>query len=58
MMQLTDEQLNNLDKEALVIIASSLQSQLGFMQEQLNTANDNWRTQTVRLNFLLNRLEL
>lgn len=39
-MQLTDEQLNNLDKEALVIIASSLQSQLGFMQEQLNTANE------------------
>ncbi len=39
-MQLTDEQLNNLDKEALVIIASSLQSQLGFMQEQLNSANE------------------
>ena len=38
-MQLTDEQLNNLNKEALVIIASSLQSQLGFMQEQLDTAN-------------------
>ncbi len=36
---MTDEQLNNLDKEALVIIAFSLQSQLGFMQEQLNTAN-------------------
>ena len=33
MMQLTDEQLNNLNKEALVIIASSLQSQLGFMLE-------------------------
>jgi len=39
MMQLTDEQLNNLNKEALVIIASSLQSQLVFMQEQLDTAN-------------------
>ncbi|SDB57574.1 Transposase [Pseudobutyrivibrio sp. YE44] len=39
MLQLTDEQLNNLNKEALVIIASSLQSQLVFMQEQLNTAN-------------------
>lgn len=39
-MQLTDEQLNNLDKEALVIIASSLQNQLGFMQEQLNAANE------------------
>ena len=39
MMQLTDEQLNNLNKEALVIIASSLQSQLIFMQEQLDSAN-------------------
>ncbi len=39
MMQLTDEQLNNLNKEALVIIASSLQRQLIFMQEQLDTAN-------------------
>ena len=38
-MQLTDEQLNNLNKEALVIIASSMQSQLVFMQEQLDNAN-------------------
>jgi len=38
-MQLTDEQLNNLNKEALVIIAPSLQSQLVFMQEKLDTAN-------------------
>lgn len=37
---MTDEQLNNLDKEALVIIVFSLHSQLGFMQEQLNTANE------------------
>ena len=36
MMQLTDEQLNDLNKEALVIITSSMQSQLVFMQEQLS----------------------
>lgn len=39
MMQLTDEQLDNLNKEAWVIIASSMQSQLVFMQEQLDNAN-------------------
>ena len=36
---LTEEQLNNLNKEALVIIVASLQDQLGSMHEQLNTAN-------------------
>ena len=39
MMILTEEQLNNLNKEALVIIVASLQDQLGSMHEQLNTAN-------------------
>lgn len=35
MLQLTDEQLNNLGKEALVILVSSLQSQLASMTERL-----------------------
>ena len=35
MIQLSDEQLNNLDKEALVIIVSSLQDQLLALQSQL-----------------------
>ncbi len=39
MLQLTEEQLNNLNKEALVIIAASLQDQLTVMQTQLDTAN-------------------
>lgn len=39
MMILSEEQLNNLNKEALVIIVASLQDQLGSMHEQLNTAN-------------------
>lgn len=39
MLQLTEEQLNNLNKEALVIIAASLQDQLISMQAQLDNAN-------------------
>ncbi len=33
MIQLSEEQLNNLNKEALVIIVSSLQDQLASMRE-------------------------
>lgn len=39
MIQLTDEQLNTLGKEALVIIVSSLQDQLRSLQEQLDRSN-------------------
>ncbi|WP_022759432.1 hypothetical protein [Butyrivibrio fibrisolvens] len=39
MLQLPEEQLNNLNKETLVIIAASLQDQLISMQNQLDTAN-------------------
>lgn len=39
MMVLSEEQLNNLNKEALVIIVASLQDQLSSMQSQLDTAN-------------------
>ena len=39
MMLLSEEQLNNLNKEALVIIIASLQNQLGLMQSQPDTAN-------------------
>ena len=39
MIQLSEEQLNNLGKEALVIIVASLQDQLVSMQNQLDTAN-------------------
>ena len=39
MMLLSEDQLNNLNKEALVIIVASLQNQLALMQSQLDTAN-------------------
>lgn len=39
MIQLSDEQLNNLGKEALVVIVSSLQDQLLALQSQLDHAN-------------------
>ena len=39
MVQLSEEQLNNLGKEALVIIASSLQDQLAALQSQHDVAN-------------------
>lgn len=39
MMLLSEEQLNNLNKEALIIIVASLQDQLSLMQSQLDTAN-------------------
>ena len=38
-MVLSEEQLNNLNKEALIIIVASLQDQLSSMQSQLDTAN-------------------
>lgn len=36
MIQLSDEQLNNFGKEALVVIVSSSQDQLLVLQSQLN----------------------
>ncbi len=39
MARLSDDQLNKLSKEALVIIVSSLQSQLASLQAQLDAAN-------------------
>ena len=39
MIQLSDEQLNNLGKEALVVIVSSLHDQLLALQAQLDHAN-------------------
>mgnify|MGYP001401487872 CR=1 FL=1 len=39
MIQLSDEQLNNLGKKALVVIVSSLEDQLLALQSQLDHAN-------------------
>lgn len=55
MMLLSEEQLNNLNKEALVIIVASLQDQLGSMQSQLDTANRQLADTSQQINCLLNR---
>ena len=39
MIRLSDDQLNNLNREALIILVSSLQDQLTSVQEQLDMAN-------------------
>ena len=39
MIRLSDDQLNNLNKEALIILVSSLQDQLTSVQDQLDVAN-------------------
>lgn len=39
MIQISDEQLNSPNKEALIIIVSSLRSQLDSVQSQLDSAN-------------------
>ena len=39
MVRLSDEQLNSLDKKALIIIVASLQDQLESIQSQLDSAN-------------------
>ena len=39
MVHLSDDQLNNLNKDALIIIVSSLQDQLDSLQSQLDHAN-------------------
>lgn len=40
MLKLSAEQLNTLDKDALVIIVASLQEQLSSMSQQLDNANE------------------
>ena len=39
MMILSEDQLNSLNREALIIIVASLQDQLASVQSQLDTAN-------------------
>lgn len=58
MIQLSEEQLNNLGKEALVIIASSLQDQLIAMQKQLETANTQLADQSRQLEIFAEQLRI
>ena len=58
MIQLSEEQLNNLRKEALVIIASSLQDQLIAVQKQLETANTQLADQSRQLEIFAEQLRI
>ena len=58
MIQLSEEQLNNLGKEALVIIASSLQDQLIAVQKQLETANTQLADQSRQLEIFAEQLRI
>lgn len=55
MLILSEEQLNNLNKEALVIIAASLQDQMQSLHAQLDKAMPSLLTQTAGWNFSPNR---
>lgn len=58
MIQLSEEQLNNLGKDALVIIASSLQDQLIAVQKQLETANTQLADQSRQLEIFAEQLRI
>ena len=58
MVQLSEEQLNNLNKDALVIIVSSLQDQLASMQDQLDKANDQLADQARQLEIFAEQLRI
>lgn len=58
MAKLTDEQLYNLNKEALVIIVSSLQDQLDSVKTQLDTANAQLADNNRQIELLAEQLRL
>lgn len=58
MATLSDEQLNNLSKEALVIIVSSLQSQLDSVQAQLDSANAMLKDNNHQITLLTEQIRL
>ena len=58
MMILTDDQLNNLNREALVIIVASLQDQIASMQGQLDTANAQLSDTNRQIELLTEQLRL
>lgn len=56
MIQLSEEQLNNLGKEALVIIVASLQEQLVSMLHQPDTANAQLADTNRQIDIILNKI--
>lgn len=57
-MILSEEQLSNLNREALIIIISSLQDQLGSMQAQLDTANAQLSDTNRQIEFLTEQIRI
>jgi transposase len=55
---LTEEQLNNLNREALVIIVSSLQDQLASVREQLDAANASLQDNNRQIELLTEQIRL
>ena len=58
MAKLTDEQLKNLNKEALIIIVSALQSQLEAVQSQLDSANAMLSENNKQINLLTEQIRI
>ena len=58
MILLSEEQLNNLDKEALVILFSSLQDQLVYVQKQLDTANEHLSDNNKQIELLTEQIRI
>ena len=58
MMQLSDEQLNNLDRSALILLVSSLQNQLQALQLQLNQANAQLSNNNQQIELLTEQIRL
>ena len=55
MANLSEEQLKSLNKEALILIVSALQSQLDALQSQLDSANAMLSENNRQINLLTNR---
>ena len=58
MKALSDEQLNNLEKNALIIIVSSLQDQIKLLSDQLDTANAQLADNNRQIELLAEQLRL
>ena len=58
MVHLSDEQLNNLNKDALIILVSSLQSQLDLVQSQLESANAMLADNIKQINLLTEQIRI
>lgn len=58
MLQLSEEQLNNLNKEALIIIAAPLQDQMLSLQNQLDKANEQFSDNNRQIELLTEQIRL